>query len=46
MSGPFRGWSGVFERQLSDDRCVEILRETLQHGRLVWRDCIERGTAA
>jgi transcriptional antiterminator RfaH len=40
-SGPLRGWSGVFERQLSDDRRVEILIETLQHGRLVvWRELL------
>jgi len=46
-SGPLRGWLGVFERQLSDDRRVEILIETLQHGRLVvWRDSIERANAA
>ena len=46
-SGPLSGWRGVFERQLSDERWIEILIETLQHGRVVlWRDSVERAHAA
>ena len=46
-SGPLSGWLGVFERQLSDDRRIEILIKTLQHGRVVlWRDLVERAHTA
>ena len=46
-AGPLRGWSGVFERELSDERRVEILIETLERGRLVVsRDLIEPVFAA
>lgn len=42
-SGPFGGWHGVFERDLSDGQRVVILLETLQHCRLVVdRDVVER----
>lgn len=43
FSGPFGGWHGVFERDLSDGQRVVILLETLQHSRLVVdRDVVER----
>jgi transcriptional antiterminator RfaH len=42
-SGPFGGWPGVFERELSDGQRVMILLETLQRCRLiVSRDSVER----
>lgn len=41
-SGPLAGWSGVFERELSDSQRVVILIETLQQGRVVIsRDLLE-----
>lgn len=42
-SGPFGGWHGVFERDVSDGQRVVILLETIQHCRLiVTRDAVER----
>ena len=46
-AGPLAGWSGVFERELSDSQRVVILIETLQQGRVVIpRDCLELSDAA
>ena len=46
-SGPLVGWSGVFERELSDARRVIILIETVQQGCIVvWRKSVERANAA
>ena len=46
-SGPLAGWSGVFERELSDSQRVVILIETLQQGRVVIpRDLLELSEAA
>lgn len=46
-SGPLRGWSGVFDSELSDAQRVVILIETLQQGRVVIRrDCLELSDAA
>ena len=45
-SGPLTGWSGVFERELSDSQRVVILIETLQQGRVVIpRDFLELSDA-
>jgi transcriptional antiterminator RfaH len=47
ISGPLAGWSGVFERELSDSQRVVILIETLQQGRVVIsRDLLELSDAA
>lgn len=47
ISGPLAGWSGVFERELSDLQRVVILIETLQQGRVVIsRDLLELSDAA
>ncbi len=41
--GPFCGWSGVFERDLSDGERVVILLQALEQGRLViGRNSVER----
>jgi len=46
-SGPLAGWSGVFERELSDSQRVVILIETLEQGRVVIpRDFLELSEAA
>jgi transcriptional antiterminator RfaH len=46
-SGPLAGWSGVFERELSDSQRVEILIEALEQSRVVIsRDHIELADAA
>jgi hypothetical protein len=46
-SGPLAGWSGVFERELSDSQRVVILIEALQQGRVVIsRDLLEMANAA
>jgi transcriptional antiterminator RfaH len=46
-SGPLAGWSGVFERELTDSQRVVILIETLQQGRVVIsRDLVELADAA
>ncbi len=46
-SGPLAGWSGVFERELSDSQRVVILIEALQQGRVVIsRDLVELSDAA
>lgn len=43
MDGPFCGWSGVFERDLSDGQRVEIFLQALEQCRLVVdRDWVER----
>ena len=47
VSGPLAGWSGVFERELSDSQRVVILIDTLQQGRVVLsRDDLELAEAA
>ena len=47
ISGPLAGWSGVFERELSDSQRVVILIEALQQGRVVIsRDLLELSDAA
>jgi transcriptional antiterminator RfaH len=47
ISGPLAGWSGVFERELSDLQRVVILIETLQQGRVVIpRDLLELSDVA
>jgi transcriptional antiterminator RfaH len=38
-NGPLQGWSGVFERALSDQRRIVILLNTVQHARVI----LERG---
>jgi transcriptional antiterminator RfaH len=46
-SGPLAGWSGVFERELSDSQRVVILIEALQQVRVVVaRDLLEPADAA
>ncbi|HEY5703940.1 MAG TPA: transcription termination/antitermination NusG family protein [Terrimicrobiaceae bacterium] len=46
-SGPLAGWSGVFERGLSDSQRVVILIEALKQGRVVIsRDLLELAHAA
>ena len=46
-SGPLAGWSGVFERELSDSQRIVILIEALQQGRVVIsRDLLELVDAA
>lgn len=46
-AGPLRGWSGIFDRSLSDAQRVVILVETLQQGRVVIRrDWLELSDAA
>ena len=46
-AGPLTGWSGIFDRELSDAQRVVILIETLQHGRVVIRrDSLELSEAA
>ncbi len=47
MDGPFCGWSGVFERDLSDGQRVVILLQALEQCRLVVdRDWVEHAEAA
>jgi transcriptional antiterminator RfaH len=46
-AGPLAGWSGVFERTLTDSQRVVILIETLRQGRVVIpRDLVELADAA
>jgi transcriptional antiterminator RfaH len=47
LEGPFCGWSGVFERDLSDGQRVVILLQALEQCRLVvHRDWVERTESA
>ena len=47
LDGPFCGWSGVFELDLSDGQRVVILLQALEQCRLVVdRDWVERAEAA
>ena len=46
-AGPLTGWSGIFDRELSDAQRVVILIQTLQQGRVVVRrDSLELAEAA